>query len=370
MIVAMMQNISNRPVNTFSIGFYDNNYDEAKYAKAVAAYLGTNHTELYMTSEDIRNVIPQLPQIYDEPFADSSQLPTFLISELTRRHVTVSLSGDAGDEMFCGYSRYNWVGNIQKNSKYMPKGFLTFLSKAITTFSPQKLDNISEYIFRYLPENKKIKRIGQKAYKLADILKADNPEEIYINLMSNWKQPSNIVIGAEEPLTILNERAGWPSFNDFEHQMMYIDIMSYLPDDLLVKVDRAAMAVSLETRVPFLDHKVIEFAWKLPLNLKIRDGQSKWLLKQVLYNYVPKKLIDRPKMGFGVPIDSWLRGPLKEWAETLLDESRLNQERFFNPGPIRKKWSEHLSGKRNWHHHIWAILMFQQWYESEKIFDN
>tara|TARA_Y100000590_G_C15747715_1_gene1022843 strand:- start:9772 stop:11742 length:1971 start_codon:yes stop_codon:yes gene_type:complete len=363
LIVALMQRISNRPVKTFTIGFNDKNYNEANYAKSIADYLGTEHTELYVSPQDSINIIPSLSHIYDEPFADSSQIPTFLVSELARQDVTVSLSGDAGDELFGGYDRYIWVKNIWNNIQYLPKPFLSLFIKGILSFSPERLDKIGSTLFT---GNKKIMRFGDKAFKLANVLKANSPEEIYINLMSLWKNPSSIVIGNDEPLTVLTELTEWPAFNDFEHQMMYIDTMSYLPDDLLVKVDRAAMSVSLETRIPFLDHRVIEFAWSFPLDMKIRNGQSKWLLKQVLSKYVPKTLIDRPKMGFGVPIDSWLRGPLKEWADTLLNETRLNQEGFFNPAPIRKKWDEHLSRKRNWHYQIWAILMYQQWLENEK----
>ena len=364
-IVALMQAQSSRPVKTFTIGFHEHGYNEAEYAKAVARHLGTDHTELYVTPEQAQAVIPRLPTLYDEPFSDSSQIPTFLVSELTRRQVTVSLSGDAGDELFGGYNRYLLAGSIWRKIRWLPPTLRTLAARSMTALSPAAWDRFYDVLARVLPPRWRFSLPGDKAHKLAEILTAASPELIYRGLVSHWPQPATVVIGATEPTTVLNQAAAWPNLG-FEQRMMYFDALSYLPDDILVKVDRAAMAVSLETRVPLLDHRVVEFAWRLPLAMKIRHGESKWILRQVLDRYVPRTLIERPKMGFGVPLDRWLRGPLREWAEDLLDESRLRREGFFHPEPIRRKWAEHLSGIRNWQYHLWDVLMFQAWLESEK----
>ena len=364
-IVALMQAQSSRPVKTFTIGFHENGYNEAHYAQAVARHLGADHTELYVTPEQAQAVIPRLPTLYDEPFADSSQIPTFLVSELTRQQVTVSLSGDAGDELFGGYGRYFRANSIWRKIRWLPPALRTLVARSMTALSPAAWDRGYGVFARVLPARWCFSRPGDKAHKLAGILTAASPELIYRELVSHWSQPATVVIGATEPMTILNQAAAWPNLG-FEQRMMYFDTLSYLPDDILVKVDRAAMAVSLETRVPLLDHRVVEFAWRLPLAMKIRHGESKWILRQVLDRYVPRTLIERPKMGFGVPLDRWLRGPLRDWAEDLLDESRLRREGFFHPEPIRRKWAEHLSGTRNWQYHLWDVLMFQAWLESEK----
>ena len=364
-IVALMQAQSSRPVKTFTIGFHENGYNEAHYAQAVAAHLGTDHTELYVTPEQARAVIPRLPTLYDEPFADSSQIPTFLVSELTRQQVTVSLSGDAGDELFGGYNRYLLTRSIWRKMRWLPPALRTLAARSITALPPAAWDRGYRVLASVLPPRWRFSLPGDKAHKLAGILTAASPELIYRELVSHWPQPATVVIGATEPVTLLNQAAAWPNLG-FEQRMMYFDTLSYLPDDILVKVDRAAMAVSLETRVPLLDHRVVEFAWRLPLAMKIRHGESKWILRQVLDRYVPRTLIERPKMGFGVPLDRWLRGPLRDWAEDLLDESRLRQEGFFHPEPIRRKWAEHLSGTRNWQYHLWDVLMFQAWLESTR----
>lgn len=363
-VVALMQAQSSRPVKTFTIGFHEAGYDEAGYARAVAQHLGTEHTELYVTSEQTRAVIPQLPALYDEPFADSSQIPTFLISQLARRHVTVSLSGDAGDELFGGYNRYLWAASIWRKLGRIPVPLRQLAADSVSMLSTQSWNRLYALVSMMLPLRLRVSRLGDKLHKLAEILAASSPEGIYWDLVSHWKHPTHIAIGTIEPPTVLTERSTWPALRDFEQRIMYLDAMSYLPDDILAKVDRAAMGVSLETRVPLLDHRVVEFAWQLPLSMKIRQGQGKWILRQVLYKYVPKELIERPKMGFGVPIDSWLRGPLQEWAEALLDASRLKREGFFNPAPIRQKWREHLSGERNWQYYLWDVLMFQAWLET------
>lgn len=364
-IVALMQAQSSRPVKTFTIGFHEQGYDEAGHAAAVARHLGTDHTELYVTPEQALAVIPRLPALYDEPFSDPSQIPTFLVSQLARQQVTVSLSGDAGDELFGGYERYFWAGSIQRKLGRIPMPLRRVAAQALRALSPQAWTRMYGPVSGILPSRMRMAQPGDKAHRLADIMMAGSPEEIYRDLVSHWKHPDGIVVGAAEPATVLTDRASWPAQQDFEQRMMYIDAMSYLPDDILAKVDRAAMGVALETRVPFLDHRVVELAWQLPTSMKIRDGQGKWILKQVLHKYLPKELFERPKMGFGVPIDSWLRGPLREWAESLLDEGRLAREGFFNPAPIRQKWREHLSGERNWQYQLWDVLMFQVWLEEQ-----
>jgi asparagine synthase (glutamine-hydrolysing) len=364
-VVALMQAQSSRPVRTFTIGFNEDGYNEAEHAKAVARHLGTDHTELHVTPKEAMDVIPRLPALYDEPFSDSSQIPTFLISQLARQHVTVSLSGDAGDELFGGYNRYYWAAKLWRWLRVLPKPARSGLAGVLTAMSPSTWNAAFASSSRLIPAAWSHANPGDKLHKLAEILAARSPEEIYLGLVSHWKQPGAVVVGGAEPPTALIEFARQTSLPDFENRMMYLDALSYLPDDILVKVDRAAMGVSLETRVPLLDHRVVEFAWRLPLSMKIRNGQGKWILRRVLYKYVPKELIERPKMGFGVPIDSWLRGPLRDWAESLLDESRLKREGFFHPGAIRQKWAEHLSGRRNWQHYLWDVLMFQAWHERQ-----
>jgi len=363
-VVTLMQAQSKRPVQTFTIGFHEAGYNEAEHAHAVAAHLGTEHTELYVTAEQAMAVIPRLPALYDEPFADSSQIPTLLVSELARRHVTVSLSGDGGDELFGGYNRYMWASRIWRSLGWAPRPLRAALAGVLTSLPPTAWNGVFSGLSLFLPKRWRYANPGDKLHKLAGILAVRSPEEIYLALVSHWQQPANIVIGATEPATVLTDARQWADVPDFESRMMYLDQMTYLPDDILTKVDRAAMGVSLETRVPLIDHRVVEFAWQLPLSMKIRHGQTKWLLRQVLYRYVPREFIERPKMGFGIPLDVWLRGPLRDWAEALLGESRLRQEGYFHPGPIRQKWAEHLSGQRNWAYYLWDVLMFQAWLES------
>ena len=360
-VVALMQAQSNRPVKTFSIGFHEDAYNEAPYAQAVAQHLGCDHTELYVTPAQAIAVIPKLASIYDEPFADSSQIPTFLVSQLAKQQVTVSLSGDGGDELFAGYNRYFWGRRIWQQIGWMPIGARKAIARTLTSFSPQDWESS----LGRLPRLQK-RQIGDKLHKLAAVLGVESPEIMYMRLVSHWKQPQSLVIGASEADTPLSNQNKWANLPEFTRQMMYLDSVTYLPDDILTKVDRASMGVSLESRVPFLDHQVVEFAWKIPLSLKIRNGESKWLLRQVLAKYVPKNLINRPKMGFGIPIDDWLRTSLRDWAESLLDERRLQQEGFFQPQPIRQKWQEHLSKESNWQYHLWDVLMFQAWLEREK----
>lgn len=365
-VVALMQAQSTRPVRTFTIGFNEADYNEAVHAKAVAAHLGTEHTELYVTPDEALAVISKLPVLYDEPFADSSQIPTFLVSALARRFVTVSLSGDGGDELFAGYNRYFWGRTIWKRLGGMPKSLRATAAAALTAIAPQTWDRALRAAGFLWPSALGQRTPGDKIHKLAEVLAAASPEAMYRGLASHWKDPASVVLGASEPPTALTNPRQWPHLPDFTQRMMYLDTVTYLPDDILVKVDRASMGVSLEARVPLLDHRLVEFAWRLPLAMKVRDGQGKWLLRQVLYRYVPKELVERPKTGFGMPIDVWLRGPLRDWAEALLDENRLAGEQFFDPLPIRRKWDEHLSGVRNWQHHLWDVLMFQAWLEQQR----
>lgn len=359
LVVALMQAQSSRPVRTFTVGFHEADYNEAIYAKKVAEHLGTDHTEMYVSPEQARAVIPRLPAMYDEPFADSSQIPTFLVSELARRHVTVALSGDGGDELFAGYNRYFWGRRLWRYLDRVPLSIRSGLAGGITSLSPATWADFFERFGRFLPT---VAKPGDKLHKLAALLALPDPDTMYLGMISLWKDPTEIVVQGVEPLTPVTDRANWATLQDFTMRMMYLDLITYLPDDILTKVDRASMAVSLEARVPLLDHRVVEFAWRLPLSFKIRqEGEGKWLLRRVLDRYVPRRLIERPKMGFGVPLDSWLRGPLREWAEELLDEHRLRHEGYFHPEPIRKTWEEHLSGKRNWQYPLWNVLMFQAW---------
>ncbi|MFN7930705.1 MAG: asparagine synthase (glutamine-hydrolyzing) [Blastocatellia bacterium] len=364
LVVALMQAQSATPVKTFTIGFHEAGYNEAEFAKAVAVHLGTEHTELYVTPREAMEVIPRLPQLYDEPFADASQVPTFLVSQLTRRKVTVSLSGDGGDELFGGYNRYFWGRNIWNKVGWMPRELRKIAAASITTVSPATWDAAFQGLSPVLPATFKQRIPGDKLHKLAEVLAVEHPEAMYRNLVSSWKSPVEVVLNAQEPETILTNKQQWADLPDFVLRMMFLDLVTYLPDDILVKVDRAAMGVSLETRVPYLDHRVVEFAWRLPLSLKIRHGKGKWLLRQLLYKYVPQELIERPKAGFGIPIGDWLRGPLREWAAALLEEKRLQQEGFFDSAVIRVKWDEHQSGHRNWQYYLWPVLMFQAWLEE------
>ncbi len=357
-VVALMQAQSSRPVKTFTIGFNEDGYSEAVHAKAVARHLGTEHSELYVTPEQVMEVIPRLPSLYCEPFADSSQIPTFLVSQLAKQHVTVSLSGDAGDELFCGYNRYQITSSRWKQLSMIPMPLRRIAAKGITAISPHTWNRYAGI----LPWTS----VGDKLHKGAGVMTSASAEELYLSIVSSWTDPAALVVGGAEPATL--PTANSPSLSGLSdvQRMMALDTLTYLPDDILVKVDRAAMGNSLESRVPFLDHRVVEFAWRLPMEFKLREGQTKWALRQVLYRHVPRELIERPKMGFGFPIDKWLRGPLRNWAQDLLDEARLRREGYFHPAPIRQKWAEHLSGNRNWSSQLWAVLMFQAWLEQEK----
>lgn len=363
-VVALMQAESDRPVSTFTIGFDEAHYNEAEHAKAVARHLGTRHEELYVTSQDALNVIPRLPTLYDEPFADSSQIPTFLVSQLARRYMTVALSGDGGDELFGGYNRY-FIGDAvwRKISRIPSAG--RRIGAGLLGLVPATAVDAGFNAFRSIvPGNWRFSNPGEKVEKLARIFSADSADEIYRQLVFLWKASEGVVVGGSGAGTLIDAPDALPNLRDPIERMMLFDLLTYLPDDILVKVDRAAMGASLETRAPFLDHRVIEFAWKLPISMKIRGGQGKWLLRQVLYKYVPKNLIERPKMGFGIPLDTWLRGPLRDWAESLIGEKRLQSEGYLNAALVRKRWDEHLAGRHNWQHHLWGVLMFQSWLET------
>ena len=360
-IVALMQAQSARPVKTFTIGFNEAGYNEAVHAKAVASHLGTEHTELYVTPQQALDVIPRLPSLYCEPFSDSSQIPTFLVSQLARQKVTVSLSGDAGDELFCGYNRYLMASGLWKKLSLFPAVSRRLATRGLTAMSPERWNALLGPVQDMLPAKLRHANLAYKLHKGAGVLAADSVDSLYFGLLSHWNDPASVVMGGTEPPTLLTGNAPQLKGLDDIQRMMALDTLTYLPDDILVKVDRAAMGNSLEGRVPFLDHRVVEFAWSLPQSMKLRNGVGKWVLREVLYRYVPKALIERPKMGFSVPIGDWLRGPLRDWAENLLDESRLRREGYFYPAPIRQKWEEHLSGARNWQYHLWDVLMFQAW---------
>lgn len=362
-VVALMQGLSDRPVRTFSIGSPDAGFDEAAHAREVARHLGTDHTELYVTPEDALKVVPRLATMYDEPFADSSQIPTYLVSEMARRHVTVSLSGDGGDELFAGYNRHVWAGRVWNAVRVMPQPLRRSVARMLAGVAPDRYDRGFARLGGLLPGALRHRMPGYKIHKLAGSITAGSPIELYDRLASQWLDPGSVVIGGGggDP-----NGDGASGVEGFASQMMLLDMQRYLPDDILTKVDRASMAVSLEARVPLLDHRVVEFAWRLPLSLKLRDGQSKWVLRQVLYRHVPREMIERPKTGFGIPLGPWLRGPLRDWAEELLDERRLREEGFFRAEPIRKAWEQHVAGTHAWEHQLWTVLMFQAWKDVQR----
>ena len=362
-VVALMQSLSTRRVQTFSIGFHERDYDEAPHAKAVAQHLGTDHTELYLSSQDALETVPRLARIYCEPFADSSQIPTLLVSQLARQHVTVALSGDGGDELFSGYTRYAVASDAWRRMNAIPAFVRRGTVSALTSLSPQTWDRLISPAAKLLPAAHKLQRAGDRIHKLASVMQYSSLDEVYLRFLSHWPNPEELLVSGREPALHGSDDASGADLSPMR-RMMLRDLTGYLPGDILTKVDRASMAVSLEARVPMLDHRLIEFSAALPQTILRRDGQSKWPLRQVLQRYVPRALFDRPKMGFGVPIDSWLRGPLRDWAEALLDESRLKNDGFFNPAPIRQAWADHLSGARNMQYPLWVILMFQAWLET------
>jgi asparagine synthase (glutamine-hydrolysing) len=358
-VAAMMRIKSNAAVRTYSIGFDEKGYDEAAHAKSVARHLGTDHTDLYVSPREAQDVIPELPTIYDEPFADSSQVPTYLLSKLTRQHVTVALSGDGGDELFAGYTRHRFARAL---ALMPPEGLGRGLACALSFASP----SLWNRVFSVLPVRRRPSLAGDKVLKTASMLR-EGGKGGYRSLVSVWDRPERIAKYGREPQGPIFDPAVAQTLPDALDRMQYLDTLTYLPDDILTKVDRASMAVALEVRVPILDHRVVEFSWRLPQRFKMRRGKGKWLLRQVLYRHVPRQLVERPKAGFAIPIASWLRGPLKPWAGELLSEKRLAAEGLFDPAPILARWREHLDGRRNWHASLWAVLMFQAWREARGI---
>lgn len=360
-VVAMMQKQSNRPVHTFTVGFGEQEYDEATHARAVAGHLGTEHTELRLDAQEALNLIDRIPGIYDEPFADSSQLPTYLVMALARENVTVALSGDGGDEIFGGYNRYLFLGRVDRAVGWMPSGARRVLGRSMQALSARLsdrvLDNFTQKAGVSLPVQK-LNKLGKGLQAMGDL------DDFYVSLVSEWIDSEGLVKGGDVPVNLLDERQRWPALEDPIARMMAMDALTYLPDDILVKVDRAAMAVSLETRAPFLDRDLVEFAWSLPMHLKIRNGRGKWLLRCLLDRYVPREIMDRPKVGFGIPLDDWLRGPLRDWAETLLSKERLLHEGYLDPEPIHAAWHAHQAGRADNGYRLWSVLMFQSWLEA------
>ncbi|KVM05595.1 asparagine synthase (glutamine-hydrolyzing) [Burkholderia ubonensis] len=368
-IVALMQAQSAAPVDTFTIGFHEAGYDEAGYAKAVARHLGTRHTELYVTADHALAVVPKLPSIYDEPFSDASQIPTFLVSELTRRHVKVSLSGDGGDELFGGYTRYFLTPRLWRKLHRVPAAVRARIAAALHALRPDHADQlaaVAQSAWSGAEARDTPPRIGDRLHKLGHVMTADSRIGLYRLLMSAVHHPERIALAGQEPPTPLDTASAWPADLTFAEQAMAIDTLTYLPTDILTKVDRAAMAVSLETRMPFLDHHVVEFAWRLPASVRLPDGRSKVLLRRLLDAYVPASLIDRPKQGFCAPIDHWLRGSLRDWAEALLHPARLREEGFFDAAAVERLWRQHQTGRMNWQHQLWTVLMFQAWLEAQR----
>jgi asparagine synthase (glutamine-hydrolysing) len=357
-IAALMQQAHLGRVRTFSIGFDIPGYNEARYAAAVAGHLGTDHTELTVTSSQALDLIPRLPDIYDEPFADSSQIPTYFVSAMTRKHVTVALSGDGGDELFTGYNRYQLTQRFWQALSIMPRPIRNAAASALTMVRPDHWTALAAA----LPARFRLPQTGDKLHKLAAVLNLTSADAIYRRLVSHW-EPSAIMLDAREPKSIIEDDTLSHEFPDLLARMQFLDLVTYLPDDILTKVDRASMAVALEARVPFLDHRVVEFSWRLPRDAKVRNRTSKWILRQVLYRHVPRTLIERPKMGFGIPLGEWLRGPLRDWAEGLLAENRLRDAALLDHKVVRRFWQEHVDGSRNWQYLLWDVLMLEAWRE-------
>jgi asparagine synthase (glutamine-hydrolysing) len=362
-VVALMQAQSPQAIKTFTIGFHEGAYNEADSAAAIARHLGTDHTELYVTPRDMQAVVPNLPRLYDEPFADSSQVPTFLVAQLARRSVTVALSGDGGDELFGGYNRYVWAASLWKWMAPLPVTARAAFAHAILSVSPSTWAAWFRHAEPWLPSSLHQRLAGDKLHKLAELLTARDGDALYRRLLSTWNTPSSVIVEGNEGPAPCDDVALRHAAPDFVERMMLADSLMYLPDDILVKVDRAAMGVSLETRVPLLDPSLAAFTWSLPTSMKVRRREGKFILRNVLAKYVPRPLFERPKMGFGIPVGEWLRGPLRDWAESALSEDGLRADGIFRPEPIRRKWQEHLSGQRNWEYALWFVLMFQHWNE-------
>jgi asparagine synthase (glutamine-hydrolysing) len=357
-VAALMKVANAGPVRTYTIGFELPGFDEAVHSAAVARHLGTDHTELTVTARQALDVIPQLPNMYDEPFADSSQIPTYLVSAMTRHHVKVALSGDGGDELFAGYNRYQLTTRLWRSFALLPGPMRRAIATLLTAVPADRWSRA----FSAIPAGVRPRQVGDKVHKFAAVLCAKGDTDLYRRLVTHW-EPAQITPGVAESKGIIWNAQIEREFPDLLERMQFLDLVTYLPDDILTKVDRASMAVGLEARVPLIDHRVVEFAWRLPRAAKIRGGVSKWLLRQVLYRHVPKTLVERPKMGFGIPLGEWLRGALRDWAEGLLDERRLLQAGLFDATRVRQVWSAHLSGRRNHEYMLWNVLMFEAWRE-------
>jgi asparagine synthase (glutamine-hydrolysing) len=362
LVVALMQRLSTRPVRTYTVGFADRAFDESTEAAAVARHLGTDHTTLTVGDDDAAAVIPELADIWDEPFADISQIPVLLVSRLARTEVTVSLSGDGGDELFAGYNRHAWLERLWRRAGVLPTPVRTASGSALTRVPPGVVDGLAG-LTRSLPARFQVRNPVGKVVKAGRVLAADSAADAYLSLITHWESATSMVIGAVPRATTATTPAEWPPLSGITEQMLWLDLIGYLPDDILTKLDRASMATSLEARVPFLDRDVFDLAWRMPMDLKLRGGVTKWILRQVLYRHVPHALVDRPKMGFGLPIGSWLRGPLRPWAEELLSEDRLRRQGLLRPEPVRRAWSQHTSGRRDMAYELWDVLMLQAWVE-------
>ena len=356
-VAALMQSESGHSVKSFTVGFENTEFDEARHAKVVAQHIGTEHHELYLSDARALEIVPNLSELYDEPFADSSALPTWLVAKMAREHVTVALSGDGGDEVFFGYNRYHAAATIWSNARHIPTSIRRIAAAAIASIPTNSWDSAA----RILPNSIRPSLIGDKAHKLSSILSEIDADGMYRRLVSHWNNPEQLVANGIEPIGAAWNEAR--AIGDFGERMAFLDTKTYLPDDILTKVDRASMAVSLEVRVPLLDHRIVEFAWRLPKQMKLKGNSTKRLLRRILYRHVPRELVDRPKAGFAVPLDQWLRGPLRNWAEALLDEKRLEREGVLNPNPIRRAWNNHLAGRGNKGQALWGVLMFQSWRE-------
>jgi asparagine synthase (glutamine-hydrolysing) len=366
-VVALMRDVTGRPPRTFTIGYHEPGYNEAEHAAAVARHLGSDHTEVYVSERDFLDVVPRLPDIYDEPFSDSSQVPTVLLCALARRSVTVALSGDGGDELLGGYGRYFKARAVRRSLQRVPRMLRRIAGKGLSTVPTQAWSTAYRALEPLMPVGLRVARPSDKAERLARLMRTEGADSIYRQIVSHWHDPEALLVEGVEPPTVLTDPSRWPApIEGFEAWMMGVDTLSYLPDDILVKVDRAAMSASLETRVPMLDHRVVEFCWQLPLSMRMRGDQGKWLLRRVLDRHVPRTLTDRPKRGFSAPIESWLRGPLRSWAGELLDETRLRSEGVLRSEPVAALWREHLAGRGNGHYLLWDVLMFQAWLERQR----
>jgi asparagine synthase (glutamine-hydrolysing) len=365
-IVSLMQEQSSRPIQTFTIGFEEAGFNEAQYAKKVSEYLGTHHTELTVTSQEAQSVIPLIANMMDEPFSDASLIPCYLVSKLAKQKVTVCLSGDGGDELFGGYDRYLWGQAFWNRFAEVGVNFKKHLAEILESIPPSYWNPIFRSVRGILPRHLRWNTPGEKIQKLIEVLKVETSRELYVALTSHFNPPSEVTLLEEEPPTLISNSSEWPETKEMLNEMMYFDLVSYLPDDILTKMDRATMAVSLEGRMPLLDHRIVEFASSLPTQFKIQGSHTKLILKQILNAYLPESLFERPKMGFSVPIGEWIKGPMRDWAENLLSEKRLKSEGFLKSQVVRRKWHEHLSGKRNWQHQLWDLLMFQEWLNTCK----